>query len=202
MPVDIWRPPATVEFRYRGRLVELLPLGPPHRDVLRQAFDRLSDRSRFLRFMAPVSELSTSELRHLTELDMVGHFAWGLLCDGEPVAVGRYARTTTDPSAVEIGLTVLDEYQGRGFGTLLLEALAVVAAHNGFRSLHFEVLAENAAMLAILSRMGAEPTADRGIIHAELAPEEIPPPPVDPDLLLDAVGAARRALAQSPTQGS
>jgi|FLYL01.1.fsa_nt_gi GNAT superfamily N-acetyltransferase len=195
MSVDIWRPPATVEFQHRGRLVELIPIGPPHRDLLRSAFERLSERSRYLRFMAPVPALSAAELRHLTELDMVDRFAWGLLCDGEPVAVGRYARTTTDPSAVEVGLTVLDDYQGLGFGTLLVEALAVVAAHNGFRNLHFEVLAENEPMLAILRRMGASMVSDRGVVHAELAVAEVPPPPVEPDLLLDAVGAARRSLA-------
>lgn len=191
MPVSIWRPPVTATIIHHGMSVELIPLGPPHRALLADAFDRLSERSRYYRFMAPIAELSQADLTYLTELDMVNRFAWGLVADGDPAAVGRYARMTTSPSRVDVGITVVDAFQGRGLGRLLIECLAVVVRASGFTTLEFDVLAENTAMLSILERLGAASEADGAIVHATLPAAEVPPPPVDQDLLLAAVGSAR-----------
>lgn len=186
---EVWRPALTAEFEMDGTRLELIPLESRHREVLADAFGRLSERSRYLRFMAPVPELSPSELTYLTDLDLVDRFAWGLLVEREPAAVGRYVRTT--PSDAEVAITVLDDYQGRGLGSLLVQALAVVAADVGFRTFEFEVLAENHAMLALLRRLGASTTADSGVVHAEIAVDAISDPPIDTDELLTVVSTAR-----------
>lgn len=191
MPVKIWRPPVTASLRHDGMDLELIPLGPPHRALLADAFERLSERSRYYRFMAPIAELSQADLRYLTELDMVNRFAWGVIADGEPAAVGRYARTTTTPSNVDVGITVVDAYQGRGLGRLLIECLGVVVRASGFTVMEFDVLAENTAMNAILERLGADVARDGAIVHATLAASDVPLPPVDADALLNAVGSAR-----------
>jgi GNAT superfamily N-acetyltransferase len=190
---EIWRPPLTATFSHEGVEVELLPLGPQHRQVLTDAFGRLSERSRYLRFMAPISHLSSSDLDYLTDLDMVERFAWALLVEGEPAGVGRYARTTTAPSSVEVGITVLDEYQGRGLGRLLIQALAVVARNGGFATFEFEVLAENRPMISVLERLGVALDPEGPVVHGRLPIGDIPRPPVDPDQLLEVVGSARRA---------
>lgn len=195
MSVKIWRPPITAVFSLDDTTLELIPLGPQHRQILVEAFGRLSERSRYYRFMAPISELSNSDLDYLTDLDMTDRFAWGLLVDDVPVAVGRYARTTTDPGAVEVGLAVLDDYQGRGYGVLLIETLAVVARSNGFSTMHFEVLAENHAMLKILDKLGVETESDGTIVHAELPLDRVPDPPLEADLLMKVVGSARSQRA-------
>lgn len=191
MPVEIWRPPKTASFVLNESPVELIPLGPNHRDLLSEAFARLSERSRYYRFFSPVSSLSEHELTQLTDLDMFDRFAWGLLVEGDAAAVGRYAKTSTDPTAAEVAVTVLDDYQGRGLGPFLVQALAVVAGNSGFRTLEFEVLSDNRPMRAILEELGAEMEVDDGIAHGRVAVSRVPLPPVDPDLLLDVVGAAR-----------
>lgn len=191
MPIEIWRPPLTATFTLEGADVELVPLGPQHRQVLAEAFTRLSDRSRYLRFMAPISELSASDLDYLTDLDMVDRFAWALLVEGEPAAVGRYARTTTSPSSLDVGITVLDQFQGRGLGRLLIQALAVVARSRGFKAFEFDVLAENTAMLAVLERIGAEIRSDGPVVHGRIPVADIETPPVDPDHLLEVIGSVR-----------
>lgn len=191
MSTEIWRPPLTATFLHEGVEVELLPLGPQHRQVLTEAFARLSERSRYLRFMAPISQLSPSDLDYLTELDMVERFAWALLVEGKPAAVGRYARTTTSPSTLEVGVTVLDDYQGRGLGRILIQALAVVARNAGFATFEFEVLTENTAMISVLQRFGVALDYDGPVVHGRLSIGEVPDPPVDPDHLLEVVGSAR-----------
>lgn len=192
MAAPIWRPPLTATFELGDVSVELIPIGPPHRDKLVEGFENLSDKSRFLRFLAPVSHLSDAELKYLTEMDMVSRFAWGVLVEGEPAAVGRYARTQDDPAAVEIALTVVDDYQGRGIGTMLVKTLAVVAAASGFERLEFEVSAGNRSMLAILDKLGADSQLPDGVVHAVIDARAVAAPPVDPQLLLDVVAAANR----------
>ncbi|MGA7272732.1 MAG: GNAT family N-acetyltransferase [Acidimicrobiia bacterium] len=191
MSVEIWRPPKTASFNLNGAPVELIPLGPNHRALLSEAFTRLSERSRYYRFFSPVTSLSEHELTQLTDLDMFDRFAWGLLVEGDAAAVGRYAKTSTDPTAAEVAVTVLDDYQGRGLGRFLVLALAVVAANAGFGTLEFEVLSDNRPMRSILDELGAEVEMTDGIAHGRLAVANVPSPPVDPDLLLDVVGAAR-----------
>ena len=49
------------------------PIAPADRDRLVEAFDALSERSRYHRFLGPKPRLSTRELRYLTEVDHVNH---------------------------------------------------------------------------------------------------------------------------------
>jgi len=198
MPVQVWRPPLTVRFTLDDNPVELIPLDYRHREVLADAFQDLSERSRYLRFMAPMPGLSASDLTYLTDLDMTDHFAWGVLVDDRPAAVGRYAKTA--PTTAEVAITVLDEFQGRRLGSLLIEVLAVVAAEAGISTFEFEVLSENEAMLRILERFGAELTPDSGVVHAELAISAFPESTLSRKQLLDTVAMARRDGSRgSPT---
>ncbi|MGH8911802.1 MAG: GNAT family N-acetyltransferase [Acidimicrobiia bacterium] len=199
MPVHVWRPPLTVRFTFDDSSVELIPLDNRHREVLADAFEDLSERSRYLRFMAPMPGLSPSDLTYLTDLDMTDHFAWGVLVDDRPAAVGRYAKT--GPTTAEVAITVLDEFQGRRLGSLLIEVLAVVAAEADISTLEFEVLSENEAMLRILERFGAKLTPDSGVVHAELAIAALPEPPLSSSQLLDTVAMARREGSRGPRSG-
>ncbi len=72
------------------------------------------------------------------------------------MASARYIRERTAPDTAEVAFSVVDDYQGRGLGTLLVGALAVAAAQNGVRRFRARVLAENEPMRAILRRAGAQ----------------------------------------------
>lgn len=193
MQTRIWRPPLTARLDLRGSAVELIPLDSRHKELLVEGFGLLSERSRYLRFMAPVNVLSGSELEYLTKLDMVSRFAWAALVDGEPAALARYSRTTTRSDVAEVAVTVLDDFQGRGLAPLLIVCLAPVAQAVGFSTFEFEVLPENRAMLRVLDKIGIPYGLDGDIMRGEVALADMPPPPVDPDLLLDVVGSARAA---------
>ncbi|CAN5848405.1 hypothetical protein BH23ACT5_BH23ACT5_09750 [soil metagenome] len=195
MASQVWRPPLTATFIHRDHAVELIPIGPQHRQLLADSFGQLSERSRYYRFMAPMTQLSDADLAYLTDLDMVDHFAWGVLIDGHAAGVGRYARAQPGSRAAEVGMTILDDYQGKGLGTLLVECLGVVARAAGYTAFEFEVLSENTAMLTILERLGAALARHDGVVHAEVPLSNVPEPIVEPRVLVDVVESARTAPA-------
>ena len=93
---------------------------PDDRDAVQGAFARLSEQSRYQRFMSAINELSESQLRYLTEVDHHDHEAL-IAFDREGglgVGVGRYVRLD-DGTSAEAAVTVVDEWQGRGLGTAL-----------------------------------------------------------------------------------
>jgi len=98
---------------------------------------------------------SQSGLVYLFEVDYVDHFVWVAVAgaDGPAVADARFIRDRDDPGSAEVALTVADAYQGRGIGTLLLDALAVAARVDGVGRFHARVLAENPGARALGDKM-------------------------------------------------
>ncbi|MEX1280453.1 MAG: GNAT family N-acetyltransferase [Acidimicrobiia bacterium] len=147
----------------RGAAIWVRPIAPEDKQVLVDALHQLSEVSNYFRFHRIVRELTDDELAYLTELDHVDHEAWGALLevDGErrPAGIARYVRLA-DPDEAEAAVTVLDDYQGLGIGSFLLEVLARSAMRNGIRRFVGNVLAENRAMIEVFGRMGATVTVD------------------------------------------
>ena len=150
---------AHLELRLRdGTPARLRPLLPLDRTDLARGLERLSATSRYHRFHAPIVSFDEARLRYLTELDHHDHFAWGLLVpEGgrwTGVAVARFVRLADRPADAEFAITVLDEYQGRGVGRLLLQALALAATVHDVTRLRCSVLPENRAMRVLLAGAG------------------------------------------------
>jgi GNAT superfamily N-acetyltransferase len=159
-----------------GSLFTLRPVTGDDKDLILNGFERMSERSRYLRFLSPMPSLSRRQLAYLSELDHRRHVAIGMLDGDRPVAIGRFVRFDDDPAEADVAVTVIDEYQGRGVGRILVQALAQIARHRGVRWLHFDVLAENAAMLTVLDRLGAVRTPSGPIVHAVLDADDVPAP--------------------------
>jgi RimJ/RimL family protein N-acetyltransferase len=141
-----------------------LPIGfrriaPDDTHRLAHAFDQLSPTSRYRRFLAPIKALSDEQLRKLTQVDFVDHTAWVAELTAEPgrpfAGVGRWIRSTADPTVAEIALTVVDAYQGQGLGKALLQLLGESAVPAGVRWFEANVLGENQPMRALLRSFGA-----------------------------------------------
>jgi GNAT superfamily N-acetyltransferase len=147
-----------------GSRVLLRPIEPDDKHELEEGFARLSRQSRYRRFFTAMDRLSDRQLAYFTEVDYHDHFAWVALAIDEPgspgVAVGRYIRLADDPTSADIALAVTDEFQGRGLGSVLLEALVDVARDNGIEHFVGHVLADNAPMLALLRKAGAATSWD------------------------------------------
>jgi RimJ/RimL family protein N-acetyltransferase len=100
--------------------------------LLADGFARLSPRSRQQRFLGVKNHLTVAELTYLTNVDHHDHEALGALSrDGRGAGVARFIRDTEDPDSAEIAITIVDEWQGRGLGTKLLEVLSDRARAEG-----------------------------------------------------------------------
>src|SRR6266446_10132891 len=107
-----------------GGSIYIRAIRPDDRERLLTHFRSLSAQSKYYRFFGVKRDLSEAELIRFTELDLVNHV--GLVAtlrengDERFIGVGRYVRTE-DPTRAEVAFAVIDEHQGRGIGTLLLE---------------------------------------------------------------------------------
>ena len=108
---------------------------------------------RFQSVRTPTKSLMT----YLFEVDYVHHFVWVMTdgAEGPVVADARFVLDEADPTVAEVAFIVGDDYQGRGIGTVLMEALVVAAHASGVRHFTARVLTDNFPMRAILNRLGA-----------------------------------------------
>ena len=146
-----------------GTRILIRRLTPDDAPLLAEAFTRLSQESRRLRFLTAKENLSEAELRYLTEVDGHRHEALGAIDpgSGQGIAVGRFVRDERDPSRAEVAITVADDWQRRGLGKLLLSQLADRARHEGIRRFTALVSTDNRGMKALLERLAASTRVSR-----------------------------------------
>jgi GNAT superfamily N-acetyltransferase len=176
-----------------GSRVLVRPIEPGDRDALLAGFERMSPESRYRRFFSPISRLSDSQLDYLTRVDHHDHEALlALDAAGEgAVAVARFVRV--GEGVAEPAVAVVDDWQGRGLATALLEALVARAREEGVDRFAAPILADNAAAIAAFERLG-DTTVNRSGPEVELL-IELPPGDGAPAGLQQALrGVAGRSL--------
>lgn len=132
------------------------PIGPEDKPALVDGFDRLSQASRYRRFLSPHPRLTASELRYFTEVDHHDHEALVAIDPDtqEGVGVARFVRSSSDPAEAEFAVAVVDDWQGCGVGSRLAEALARRARQEGISRFTGLVLAGNEPMLNLAAELG------------------------------------------------
>jgi GNAT superfamily N-acetyltransferase len=169
-----------------GTAVLYRPVRPDDKERFRRGLEQLSPRSRYLRFFRVIDHFSDKQLRYLTELDYVDHFAWLAVlpgASGEPgVGVSRWVRLGMDRAVAEGAVTVIDSYQNRGIGKTLLHLAARSAIERGIEAFRVYALGENRAILELLAELGARPGKwDGGVLELTVPlpdrPEDLPQTP-------------------------
>jgi len=134
------------------------PIRPEDTALEQRFFDRLSERSRFQRFMQHLPELPPQMLERFTHLDYEKELALVALDpSGEFIAVARYAprpEVRTAGKTAEFALTVADEWQRKGLGRALLERLCELARDAGYEALYGYVFVDNHEMLELAEQLG------------------------------------------------
>lgn len=142
-----------------GGRVLVRPLEPADREELVARYEALSPRTQRLRFVSAPTHLSGALLDHLLDVDFVDRYALVATLIDEPgrpsVGVARFFRSHQDPSLADAAVTVVDEHQGRGIGTLLLTELVAAAMAAGIGCFTADVLWDNHDLLASLRAVGA-----------------------------------------------
>jgi GNAT superfamily N-acetyltransferase len=163
--------PLTLTLRDSTRLT-VRPVGPGDASRIAGMFERLSERSRYQRFMTAVNELGESQLRYLTEIDHRDHEALIAIDPegGEGVGVARYVRTASDPAAAEAAVTVIDDWQGRGVGSALCNLLAARAREEDIARFTALLLTDNDQMREVLATLGPARVVSRdaGTVDVEV----------------------------------
>ncbi|MGZ4233517.1 MAG: N-acetyltransferase family protein [Solirubrobacteraceae bacterium] len=157
------------------------------RELLLRGFQRLSPESRYRRFLVATPELSDDMVRYLTEIDHHDHEAMIAVDDrtGEGIGVARYVRNLERPDRAEVAVTVIDDWQGRGVGTLLLEVICGRAREEGITTFTALMLASNREMMDVFRELGPVRTVDHesGTVEIEMPIPTIGVPPALKKLL-------------------
>lgn len=140
-----------------GESYTIRPLRWSDADRLSALLSKLSEQSRYLRFMANIREFTPKQLARLTQIDyhrdmaltaVIGHDE-----EEELIGVARYM-LLPDTTSAEFAVVIRDDYQGHGIGGKLMTALIDVARDQHLSVLEGFVLASNAKMLELMSRLG------------------------------------------------
>ena len=141
-----------------GTKVHLRPIVPEDEALLHEAVAAMSERTVYFRFFSPIKRMSDALAHRLAVVDYTDRFAL-VATTHRPtgaeriVGVARYDRARGTDFA-EVAVAVIDEFQRRGLGSVLLTNLARVARQNGIKTFSLIVLPENREMLGLLRKMG------------------------------------------------
>jgi acetyltransferase len=138
-----------------GETVLLRPIRPEDLEAERRFITRLSQRTMYMRFHAPVRELNVERLIRYTQIDYDREMAFVAIdanvehSDGEIRGIARYTRNP-DGTTCEFGLAIEDAWQGRGLGHALMNAIESCARERGIREIIGYVLKDNADMAKLM----------------------------------------------------
>jgi acyl-CoA hydrolase/GNAT superfamily N-acetyltransferase len=133
---------------------------------------RLTDESTYSRFLQYKKRHPHEEMQDLVDLDYEHNMALVVTPQGRPDDIVATARYDVDPAThlADIAFVVLDDWQGKGVGTLLMKRMAEIGQKRGLAGFTADVLRRNKAMLGIFHRSGLDLRAelDQGTYHLEL----------------------------------
>jgi RimJ/RimL family protein N-acetyltransferase len=138
-----------------GAEILVRPIEPGDAHDVAVGVQRLSALSRYHLFRTQVKGLSSAELAELTQVDHVSHEAMVAFdaATGEGIGVARYVRLPDDPATAQCTCVVLDAWQHRGVGTVLVKRLAARARAVGIERFTAHVLVGNEAARRLISRV-------------------------------------------------
>jgi RimJ/RimL family protein N-acetyltransferase len=140
-----------------GRSVHLRAMRATDEAEFLQAFERLSDAARYMRFMRVVREPDRERLRatlaSFPEAG-VGLVATVPAADGIDIIASAIAVFTADRASCEFAITVASEFAGAGLATRLMTTLIEAARQRGVKEMEGFVLTQNQSMLRLAKRLG------------------------------------------------
>ncbi len=139
-----------------GGVIRVRPIRPDDDQQARAFFESLGPESRYFRFFNVKQALTDEEVREFAEVDYHDRMALVALDGDRIIGVGRYDREGSGAEVAEVAFAVVDDEQGRGIGTRLLELLTNHARTNGVDSFRAYVLGENRQMMRVFRNSGYE----------------------------------------------
>jgi acetyl coenzyme A synthetase (ADP forming)-like protein len=137
--------------------------------LLVEFFERLGPESRYFRFFRIKETLEPKEVEFFTHVDYSDRMALVALLGGKMIGLASYDREPGKDSTAEVAFAVVDEHQGRGIGTQLLQLLTNHARARGVERFEAFVLPENRRMMRLFRNSGYEltRTIDEGVFTVD-----------------------------------
>ena len=145
-----------------GQKVVLRHIQPSDAEELRRGFRALSPESRYRRFFTGMADLDDAALAYLVNVDGKDHVAIVALVESldlkteRGVGVARFVRSDKDATVAEAAVTIVDDMQRIGLGTLMTKTLARAAKERGIEKFRCEVLESNDLVVQALVAAGGE----------------------------------------------
>ena len=139
-----------------GRTVHIRAMRPTDEAELLQAFERMSDDARYMRFMRSVREPNMQRLRAALASfpdNGLGIVATVPTDDVDAVGSAIYV-IGNDQTRCEFAINVGSAFGGAGLARTLMTALIDSAARRGLAEMEGFVLAANQSMLGLARRLG------------------------------------------------
>lgn len=168
VPGDHW-----VERLHDGSYVLIRQLRKDDQERETDFIRRLSPQSQRLRFLGEFREPNPALVDQMMSVDGDRSAAFVALVhdDGtlREIGISRYG-ATSDPVTCECAVTVADDWQRRGLGTILMRHLMDMAGRHGFRKMVSLDAASNEAMQHFSHLLGFSRTTDpqdaTQVVHA------------------------------------
>jgi RimJ/RimL family protein N-acetyltransferase len=138
------------------------PVRTADRQALADAYARLSDESRYMRFLPHRESLTDAELRYLIDVDHHHHEALVALQGDRIVGVCEYVREPGRPSVRHVSIVVAEDWRRRGVADELLSELCERARRAGIRRLEGWALPHNRAALELVRGRRGTLAAEHG----------------------------------------
>ena len=155
-----------------GSQIDIRALRPDDEADMLAAIDRTSKQSLQRRFFVMKRHFSDKERAFFMNIDFQNHVAIVALAreTSREIIVGGGRYIVFEPGRAEMAFVVIDAWQGRGIGSILMRHLVKIADDAGLRELTAEVLPENAAMIKVFGKFGFSPAPRRDpqIVHLVL----------------------------------
>ena len=140
-----------------GTQVTIRPIRPEDAIMEEKFVNNLSERSRYLRFMYSLQEITPEALSRFTQIDYDREMALiGVVKKKgkeDMVGVARYY-TMPDPTVCEFAIVIGDDWQHRGIARRLMSALVEAARDGRHTRMIGSVLTENRRMLKFVKSLG------------------------------------------------
>lgn len=145
--------------------VALRPIRPQDKPALVSFHARLSADTRYRRYHAAKGDLTSRDLRYLTDVDGHHHVALVAHPSDRPdhlLGVARAVANPADPSEAEIAIVVADDAHGQGIGADLIEHVIARARQEGVTRVVAQVQGDNHRAMRLFQGFGFRQRSWRG----------------------------------------
>ena len=143
--------------------ITIRPIRLTDTDMEAEFVRRLSPETKHFRFLGGIKELTPDMLKTFCDVDFDQSAAFVAVTveNGKETEIGvvRYAPSTLD-DVREMAITVADEWQNQGVGTLLTQRLIDFAKSHGIKELYSMDLADNTHMRQLANDLGMSARRD------------------------------------------